>query len=320
MKKLPWVIAIFMLTGCLSNSELATKSATPTRPPTSIVSETATLIEPTSQATQPLFPTFTPPPTLNLVESLTLEDYLENASPCRLPCWGGITPGESNLVDIQKHLNSFNSVSERTEFFKADSWIVGTLDLDIPKENTVVRIFSGYLMPFDGDTVLRIGIDTQSLPKNPKGRVYGDEEYNALLFAYTMPQIFISHGLSNLIYARADLNVGEPTAPDYFIIRLLYLDLGVFISYTMPMETKENTFRFCPSESLINLELTPPDIGENYEDFFQQFGEGEWTTLQRTHHKPLEDAISLTNEEFSQAIVSSPETCFESLRDIWPDP
>ena len=86
------------------------------------------------------------------------------------------------------------------------------------------------------------------------------------------------------------------------------------------MEEKARAFMFCPSESLITLDLTPQDIGENYVDFFQQIGATEWTSLEKTHHQLLEDSLDMTNEEFSQAIISSPESCFETPINIWPEP
>ena len=262
-------------------------------------------------------------PTLETGEAISLlQGFLENDQPCQLPCWGRITPGKSTVSDAQKQLAILSSISDNTFFGQVgDSWTVGTLEIYYPLNNTLVRIRPGYTALSNNETVLNVSLRTQSLPQNPSGLVYGDEEYNALLSAYTMPQIFTTYGLPNIMYARADINAAEPTAPDYFIIRLLYLDLGIFIGYTMPMETKENTFRFCPSESLINLELTPQDIGSDYQEFFRQVGLEEWAILPyTTHDQPIEDALGLTNEEFYQLIISSPATCFESPIDIWPEP
>ena len=262
-------------------------------------------------------------PTLEASEAFSLlREFLKNDPPCQLPCWGGITPGKSTVTDAQKQLAILSGISDNTFFGQVeDSWVVGTLDIYYPLENTVVNIWPSYVTLSNNETVLNIGIGTQSLPQNPKGLVYGDREYNAFLSAYTINRILATYGLPNLIYARADINAAEPTAPDYFIIRLLYLDLGIFISYTMPMETKETTFKFCPSESLINLELTSQDVGTNYQEFFRQVGNEEWASLPfTTHDQLLEDALGLTDEEFYQLIVSAPATCFESPIEIWPEP
>ncbi len=95
----------------------------------------------------------------------------------------------------------------------------------------------------------------------------------------------------------------------------------MFISYTMPLETKEATFKFCPSVSLINLELISQDIGSDYQEFFRDIGHTEWASLPfKTYDQPLEKALGLTKEEFSQLVTSAPDTCFESPIEIWPEP
>jgi len=253
---------------------------------------------------------------------LHLEEYLRNDPPCQLPCWGGITPGKSNLADAQNQLATLSGISDRTFFGEAgNTWIVGTLLIPFSLENTVVGVRAGYVASHDSKMVILNGISALFLPKKDTNEIiYDYPEYNTLLSAYTLPHIFKTYGLPNLIYARADINDAEPTASDYFIIRLLYLDLGIFISYTMPMREKEEMFQFCPSESLIDLELTSNEVGRKYEDFFRQLGVTEWATLNKTHHQLLEDATGMTNEEFSQTIISSPETCFESPIKIWTNP
>lgn len=250
---------------------------------------------------------------------LLLQAYLKNDPPCQLPCWGGVTPGVSTVSEAEKEFMKLKIISspDFTYFGQSgDAWYVGSLHIFYPLLNTQVDISPGFVAGASNRTVVNIQIDTQSLPtQNSTGEYFGDQEYNTLLSAYSMPRIFTTYGLPNLVYVRAD---AYPSP--LFLIRLLYLDLGIFISYTMPTEEQGNKLLFCPSKSLITLDLTPQDIGENYQDFFQQFGDGEWTTLQSTHHKPIEDALGMTIEEFSQAIISSPESCFESPIEIWPEP
>jgi len=255
---------------------------------------------------------------------LLLQEFLKNDSLCQLPCWGGVTPGVSTVSEAEEEFMKLSSISHsKFTYFgqSGDAWYVGSLNILYSLLNTQVDVSPGFVASSDNMTVINIRIYSQSLPyQNSTGSYYGDKEYNVLLSAYMMPQIFTIYGLPNLIYTRADINAAEPTASDLFIIRLLYLDLGIFITYEMPIKEKGDAYLFCPSESLITLDLVPQDIGENYQDFFQQFGVGEWTTLQKTHHQLLEDALGITNEEFSQIITSSPETCFESLIENWRAP
>jgi len=185
----------------------------------------------------------------------------------------------------------------------------------------MIGLSAGYLVPFDGETVSRIRISTSSIPCNTTGHICGNKDYNELLNSYTLPQMLSTYGLPEHLFLTSDLNVAEPTSPDYFLIRLLYTRLGIFVKYTMPMEIRADTYKFCPSESTIDLELTPQGIGNNYREFFRQVGDEEWASIPyTTYDQPVEEALGLTNEEFYQLIISSPATCFESPIDIWPEP
>ena len=179
-------------------------------------------------------------------------------------------------------------------------------------------------MPFDGDTVSRISISTFSIQCKTAGHICGNKDYNELLNSYTLPQVLSTYGLPDHLFLTADLNVAEPTSPDYFLIRLPYPKLGIFVRYTMPMEIKTDTYRFCPSESLIALDLIPPGHSEDYQEYFKQIQTDEWgpspLSALLPSYKSTEEAIGITNGEFHRLIISSPAECFESPIDIWPEP
>lgn len=260
-------------------------------------------------------------PTLEGGEAyLLLQHFLKNEPPCQLPCWGGVTPGVSKVSDAEKSFARLSGISssEFTFFGKVgDSWSVGNLDINYPLENSGVHIVQDFLARSSNETITLLAIDAPY--SNSQGFSY--QEYNDLLSAYTMPEILATYGVPNLIFSRADINSAEPSVTDFFIIRLLYLDLGIFVSYTIPMETRENTFRFCPSESFISLKLTPQDIGDNYQEFFQQLGNEEWASIPyASHDKSIQEALGLTNEDFVQLIISVHDTCFESPVSIWSQP
>lgn len=285
---------------------------------------TPTLVQATS--TLPISSTDSSPtvlPTLEPNEAyLLLQEFMKNDPSCQLPCWGGITPGKTKLADAQYQLSQLNSISDRVYFGEAgDDLIVGTLLMTFPLKSTIVGIRAGYIVPRDSEMVILNGIRFDFFSnKNSNEIIYNYEEYNAFLSAYTLPQIFATYGLPNLIDTRAEIYNVEGTAPGFFIIRLLYMDLGIYISYTMSMEEKGNKFHFCPSQSLIDLSLTSSDVGKTYGDFFRQLGITEWSYFQEPHHQLLEAALSMTNEEFSQTIISSPDTCFETPINFWSEP
>ncbi len=318
-----------ILAGCLSTSKRNTSSFPTTTATLPIVTtpslsinggfSTSTMPSSTNTAL-PLLPGIS---TLAQSDGFALlQEYLKNVPPCQLPCWGGITPGKSTLTDVQKQLTVFSGISNRTYFGPAgNSWIVGNLDVFYPLGNTVIEIWPGYIALSDGETVLGISIGTQSLPQNPEGLVYGDNDYNSLLSAYTLPQIFATYGMPTQTFVTAEIYVAEPTAPDYFKIHLMYQDQGIFITYTMPAEINEDSYKFCPSDSLIELDLIPQGNGDNYQEFFRQIGDDEWASFPSSPlNKSMEEALGMTTEEFYDLFSSSTTQCLESPISIWPEP
>jgi hypothetical protein len=313
--------------GCVPRSDLSTSPSETTTPQ---LSGTLSMTIPNKLPTTTDSPDSGMPtpsllsiPTLVEADALSLfHGFIKNQPPCQLPCWGGITPGKSTFLESQKLLTSLSGISDSLYFSEvADSWVVGTSFVSYPLKNTLLRVRPGFLALSTNEVIVNISIFTQSLPQNSEGLVYGDKEYNSILFAYSLPQILSTYGLPDLIYMTAEENVGEPNSADFFKIRVLYLDLAIFISYTMPMETKDTNFRFCPSESLINLELVQQSTGRNYQEFFQQVGNTEWASIPyKTRDLPIEEALRLTREEFVQLAISEQDMCFETPMDIWPEP
>jgi hypothetical protein len=270
-------------------------------------------------------PFLTSAPTLDSeVAYRTLRNYLTNMKPCQLPCWWGLSPGKSTLSEVQKQLTEFSGISRRVYFGQAgNSWTVGNLDIDFDEGDSVIGVRTSYLISSDNsETVSIMGIDTVSLPQSTNGRVYGDKNYNELLFAYTLPQIVSTYGIPAQTFITAEIYEAEPTAPDYFVIRLLYPDLGMFIRYRMPAETNDSIYRFCPSLSVVYLDLIPKEQGNSYKDYFMQIGSAEWNPAvsEIPFYKSTDEAIGITNEEFYPLITSSPTICFESPISIWPRP
>lgn len=330
-KILVYKLLIFIiLSGCILNNKPNTSTIPSTTATLQVVNLPSLSTTGYSSAstmtslTNTTLPAMTQIPTLPTNDAFVLlQEFLKNDVPCQLPCWGGITPGVSTLSDVQNLLTTFSSVSSWTYFGKGGgSSFIGNLEIDYPLDDTVINIWTAYLAPSESEAILNIVIDTQSLPENQKADFYGNESYNTLLSAYTLAQIMSTYGLPAQIFFSADINEAEPTAPDFFIVRLLYPDLGIFVKYTMPVETKQKTYGFCASDSIIYLDLLPQGFGENYKDFFKQIGDNQWnpTLPMLPFYKSVEESLEITNEEFYTLIISSPETCFESPKDIWPKP
>lgn len=291
----------FASTSLSSNSEI----------PTAIITQTAAIFTPSTLETVP---------TLGADDAFEfLRSYLRNEPPCQLPCWGGITPGNSTLGDVQKQLTVFSGISESSYLGEAgDSWLTGNFRI---KFNEKISIWPHYLASSSNETILFLSISTGSTESTTEGAIYASQDYNELFFAYTLAQIVSTYGLPPQTFMTANINVAEPTSPDFFTIRLLYPDLGIFVRYTMPMETGNTIFRFCPYQSVIYLDLIPQGHSNDYKYLFEQSGTFEWSLSPGLpYDKSTEEALGIENDEFYRLIISSPNQCFETPKNIWPEP
>lgn len=318
------LLILNLLTGCVPTSELF-KTAIPATSATQAfaspsLSSNGEIPTPIITQTAATFAPSTPVPTLGADDAFELlQNYLKNKPPCQLPCWGGITPGKSTLDDVKKQLTVFSGISERAYFGEAgDAWITGNFRIKFDEK---ISIWPHYLASSSNETILFISISTGSTESTAEGAVYAGRDHNKLFFAYTLPQIILTYGLPAQTFMTADINVAESTSPDFFIIRLLYPDLGIFVRYTMPMEAGDANYRFCPYQSVVYLDLIPQGHGNAYKDLFEQSGTLEWSlSPDSSYDKSTEEALGIADDEFYRLITSSPSQCFESSLYIWPEP
>jgi hypothetical protein len=125
------VLAIVaILNGCVSSNR-GTPSPIPMTPTTGM-SPTATPLSYTPTITQTL--TFTPVATLFFDEAYNhLGAYLDGTLGCRLPCWLGITPGNSTRQDVNELLTMFRSIATDSVYgYPADLLLMADSSVAVP--------------------------------------------------------------------------------------------------------------------------------------------------------------------------------------------
>lgn len=320
-------LIICLVAGCVSLNNpvqipvISTSISQPSTSPTLFIQETPTItLTPTF-----IVPTFEAVPTFGTNEAFgILRNYLKNQIPCQLPCWLGITPGKSTTLEVKKQLVEFSGISEKIYFGQvSNDWIVGNLNIKVNEGDNVIAIGSHYLTKTNNETVLSASFTAFPYHSSRDGHIYADEDYNNLLFEYKLPQIVKTYGLPAQTIMSAEIGVAEPTSPDYFIMRVLYPELGIFLKYEMPVETKEITYKFCVSEAIIGLEVISQEYHKSYREFFKETDEEwEWATsaVATSYYKSVKDAIGIGDKDFYNLLLSSPNQCFESPINIWPEP
>jgi hypothetical protein len=272
----------------------ASWTKTPTKTSTSLPIPTFTatearIVNPTS--------TPTPAPTLLPEESQKkFQEWLQGSEECRLPCWAGITPGETtweqarrmiervlivgNVYENHEYLgNSFNGFSWRFPFAYHEYVVDGSI---IEKNSDVVTEISA-----------RIGTSEYQMP---------------------IDQIFSEYGLPEriLIFAVQDVRDGFV---EHWII-LSYPNNNFIVRYYRMASMKGDNFWSCGlidyTDLRIVYELDPVWDNKTILTLLGlRYVEGESEFFPRVY--PLEDVTEFTLESFVDMFLNDPSACFEII-------
>lgn len=327
-----FVAAIIALDGCIPSnplsqtlvpSKVATISAI-TYIPTSLPTTTSTS---TYLTTNTMASTITPIPTLSPKDAYTrVNEYLTNGINCRLPCWLGIVPAQSTLLDIQTQLMMFSIIATKTSYnLQTDNWAVTNLTIPYKNNDMVIEIRSAYLALLNENNVYVNGFETSAYRlKNGEynGDVYGYPAYNELLKAYTLSGILSSYGPPSQVFIRSNLSTDElplpPFSLDSFVIHLWYPNQGIFMEYNTLAGGSGETYRFCPSNSFISGILLPTELGTGYQEVLKKYG-GVYPLFfpPAANIKTPEEALGMTIEEFYQTFRLPTDHCLQSPKSVW---
>ncbi len=199
-----------------STSDLPTITATSTIAPTN----TATLVP----------PTMTPIPTLPPDQAQEMVvDLLKNNAGCELPCYWGITPGETSWQEAYNFLASF---AERIEHRVVDVSAPDGSEQSI----TVIGVHNtipGYDEPVSSGYQVTNGII---------GKISASGSGTEL--RYQLHQVLDRYGLPDevLLFLTDVSHGGGP----WFSIYIFYEEIGVTLFYSAAAQMKGNSLEVCP--------------------------------------------------------------------------
>lgn len=325
------IVILWLVHGCVSSNQsispptVTEDAARNTLIPT-LTTTLAHTVSHTKTPTEMPTITFTAVPTLSTDEAYVyMQAFLRNGPDCRLPCWWGITPGQSTMLDVQRQLAAFSGAAEYTYLGKSRGWLVGNLGIFYPHdEDIMVEIFSTYLAPQDNDVVLAISVTTQAYLKTNGSleKLYGNPIYNKILEDFNLFQILHKYGQPSQMFITAHVKyVGldnDPLPTDTFVIRLLYPAEGIFARYHMPVKRVGDKFRFCPFQAFVDLDLISSNPSGHYQDSLLAIGGWEGFFPPSEYNKTPEEALGMTIEEFYQQFHLPTKRCLETPVSIWP--
>lgn len=269
----------------MSVTEYATLSITPIP---------ATTLRPTITST----PTITPAPTLTVVEeSALLSELMTTNGGCELPCWWGITPGQTQVQQardlfVQLGLNRWRDAFDGTY----RQLILGHRAEDqayFPFE-LVVKMYER------SGTVELVVVSSLHQPLDQSGFFISEWE------PYALPEVLARLGQPSSVHLFVPPNPGEMGYDLY----LIYQQLGVQVRYSVPATyLGEQRFELCfMLVDLLSIEVTlfPPGahnlVGELTESRVEALP--TWT-----------EVIGQDFETFVDAFAEDDLPCIEVL---WP--
>jgi hypothetical protein len=263
----------------------------------------------------PLSPSFTPAPTLPAKEAYSLlASWLQNNNDCKLPCWGELTLGESTSLEAYTKLTALGGIVDFFNYFHPTG---GWVPITYPVGDLAISIDINVISSADRGTIQAMWISTRTLREVPGGyeEVYNAPPYNELLGAYALDRLLSQYGAPAKILVRADIYTTG--TQETFSITLLYPDKGVFVRYNMLAERIDDHVRGCPSYSFVELWLLSPEDSDVYQNVLLSndlHWEGEWS-----YTTPIQEAASMSVEDFYQLFKETTDLCLETPLSIWPE-
>jgi hypothetical protein len=322
------LLFITAIAGCSQLTEnIATSSPVASVLPNSSPSPTETLtptltLVPTGTKTQSLTPIAVPSLPVEDARKRLL-DLLATNGDCRLPCFWGITPGKSDYQTARNILMPLSSVAETAHFASSNPvddvsplYIEGDLHL-----NTRVA----YLYDNNGivsHLTFRVFEEKVNTDSNgnwtSKTPIYDSPTFKKRVEYYSLSHLLAEQGIPASVMISTESPSQTYSGVIDVDIVLLYPDQGIWAKYTTSIDESKvgSSIRSCPANAHIELNLYPQG---NPASFTSLLEETEWGAT-KNGYKPLEEATSMSVEEFYKIFRNPTDKCIETPTNLWPTP
>jgi len=327
-----WFSLLLFMTvvvGCSSITEgVATPSqVTPILPvsrvaPTETVTPTLTLI---ATGTSTPLPTLTAAPTLPVEDARKrLLELLANNGDCRLPCLWGITPGVSTYQEAQSTLLPLSSISSLTGFRPEGgavfpAYTEGDLTLNAIVGFNIDTFSNNQIVSRVGFKVWEERVTTDANGNwTSKTPIYGLPSFIQRVEYYSLSHLLSEQGVPTSVMIASSGPGKNRRGSILTHIAVFYPDVGIWAQYTTLVNEKEvgSSIISCPVNAHIEMTLVPPG---NPDSFFSLLDKTDWG-ITKNSYKPLEEATSMSVEEFYEIFRNPTDKCIETPVNLWPTP
>ncbi len=264
----------------------------------------------------PVLPTPTRLPTLPAEEAeQEIIDLLLHNAGCKLPCWWGITPGETSLQTARSSLETFEALaianifdqdSGSARWFVTENGLIIDVDVSLVSDRETLTTVDGLWV------VLQV---TRKLDEGGFEVVWDNPLDDRYLPADMLPQILTTYGPPDEVLVQA--NEGWRV----FDLILDYASRGFAIWYTADLDHVGDNYQGCMANAYTHLALWDADLAYTWAEGVTRTSSGEEWEIEALNEvfQSLEKATSLTLDEFYQTFAN-PEntTCLETPVEIWP--
>ncbi len=305
------IVVLVLLTGCSNSTAPKTTAATvsPTlvtyTPLPSPLQATRTPTPSSARTQEIVTPTVGPTLTADQEEALVL-GMLQNNGGCRLPCWWGFMPGQTDWQIVQGFLASTGKAF--TGY--GDPYVTYEVSFKIPKHE--ITIDQAYVVR---DEIIDTIWVSMSMVRNNEA-VFGDPLFADDLQPYMLPRFLEFYGQPDKVLVKTFSSAPEGGWVP-FRLMLFYPRQGVLVIYQGPNERVDQKIRWCPSKTNIALWLWSPERELALEDVA---GMGPNLTAEElSTYLSIEEATSMDIEAFYESFKDTgAQACLETQVNLWP--
>lgn len=251
-------------------------------------------------------------------------ELLQNNGKCTLPCFWGLTPGESSLQSAENTLISLISISE---WYKWDSTSADIL-LHYQKEKGNFLVSDISVNSSNGlVSEISVSISENKTNLSVEGQEYSSYVFDNLTFYediqfYSLAGILSSLGKPEevLIFTYNNEKGNGLRVIGGFKILLLYPEKGVLVQFIAQMHVSENVVSGCPNTTNIKMRLFPYGHPDSFErNLINTEWEGLWPIHENryVYWQRLEDATNLSIESFYDIFRLPTDQCIETPANLW---
>jgi len=243
-----------------------------------------------------------------MIDKVLVITLLKGNGGCTLPCWWGITPGQSRWETAYDYFKSLGEEPVVLPSYTGKGYTIGFRD---EQEG-----FNTHVMFFVDNGIIRVIAPGAEVTPDNYALTFDSPFYSKVMKQYSLVEILSKYGQPAQILIRV-MPVQYPPLWDFYTL-LYYPDEGILVEYTGQSQKKADQHVLCMKNAFVNMWLWSPDDKMSLSDVYAYQGAVERETRYKflSYFKPIDAATKYTPETFTQTFIE-PNNCLETSIDQW---